>query len=96
MDYTKVESTFINKVEFKDNEQWIAARVYEEGNGVCIVSNKSYSPDLHIRASVWIITTRLDQQKFIIGNNLIPGNPDTLLSYRSELGGLIGGLVHWK
>jgi len=94
MDHTKVESTFINKVEFEDNEQWIAARVCKEGNRVCIVSNGSYSHGLHIRASTWITTTRLDQQKFVIGNNLIPGDSYTQSSYRSKLGGLIGGLVY--
>ena len=89
-------SIFIDRIEFESNKSWLVEKAKEKGNKICIVSDGLFLPLLKRGALAWIITTKLDQRKFLMGSNIVPGLSHTQCSYRGELRGLLGGIAYWQ
>ena len=59
-----------------------------------IVSDGSFHLDHKMGTAGWFITTKKDYSKFVIGDNIVPGDATSQCSHRSELSGVIGAVKH--
>ena len=59
-----------------------------------LISDGSFHLEYEVRTLAWLITSSSNLSMQVYSNNIIPGPIDSQCLYRSELSGLIGGLIY--